>query len=53
MFRAFTCLTEQYGWRLVLLARLVCSLTSFAAAGELSWLGSAFAASRHDTRDIP
>jgi len=53
MFRVFTCLTERYDRRLVLLAGLVCSQTGLVAAEGFSRLGSAFTASHRDTGGIP
>jgi hypothetical protein len=53
MSRVFTGLTERHDRRLILLAGLVCSLTSLVAGEEFSRLGSAFTASHRDTRGIP
>jgi NO-binding membrane sensor protein with MHYT domain len=53
MFRVFNCLTVEHDWRLVLLAALICFLTSLAAInlfhraraasgrGRLAWLATA------------
>ena len=53
MFRVFNCLTVEHDWRLVLLAVLICFLTSLAAINlfhraraasgrvQLAWLATA------------